>query len=143
MKNKVIILLMLAAALITLGGCEHKPGPDVSIDYGSSEIYSREDMDEAIELIVKEFDTWRGCELHSIAYGSDEACNADNLAWMNELGAAGGAGETFTQCIEFTSDFHSPKNGGGAWNPDQEYTGWQWWLARTEDGPWQLMTWGY
>ena len=62
---------------------------------------------------------------------------------MNELEEANDASETFTQCIMFTSDFHSPKDGGGAWNSDYEYIGWQWWLARTDSGEWKLMTWGY
>ena len=64
---------------------------------------------------------------------------------MNELAAARGQDATFTQCIFFESSFHSPKKGedAGAWNPDEEYTGWQWCLARTEGGPWILMTNGY
>ena len=62
---------------------------------------------------------------------------------MNELEAANGAEETFTQCILFESSFHSPVDGGGAWYADQEYTGWQWWLARPEAGAWKLMTWGF
>jgi len=37
----------------------------------------------------------------------------------------------------------SPKEGGGAWEPDYEYSDWQWWLARTDGGEWQLITWGY
>ena len=62
---------------------------------------------------------------------------------MNELEEANDAVEHFTQCIMFRSDFHSPKHGGGAWNEDTEYTDWQWWLARSENGEWKLMTWGY
>ena len=102
-------------------------------------------MDEAIRLIRQEFDTWTGCELHSIRYISDKSCNEENLAWMNELAEARGMDQTFTQCIFFESSFHSPKKekDAGAWNPDEEYTGWQWCLARTEGGPWKLMTWGY
>ena len=48
----------------------------------------------------------------------------------------------FTQCIMFDSSFRSPKEGGGAWEPDTEYT-WSWWLARSDGGEWKLMTWGY
>ena len=120
-----------------------KPKAEVSIDYGDSTLYTKEDMDAAIAVIRKEFDTWEGCELHSITYGSDDECSADNIAWMNELEATNDAQETFSQCILFKSNFHSPKNGGGAWNADQEYTDWQWWLARSEGGAWKLMTWGY
>ena len=28
-------------------------------------------------------------------------------------------------------------------NADTEYTGWKWWLARSDGGEWKLMTWGY
>lgn len=116
---------------------------DIEISYGTSSIYSMQDMDEAIDVIISEFSTWEGCELHSIAYSSDEFCNASNIAWMNELEENGEAEEHFTQCIMFTSSFHTPKYNAGAWNPDEEYTGWEWWLARSESGQWKLMTGGY
>ena len=118
---------------------------DIEVDYGESYIYSRQDMDEAIDVIINEFSTWDGCELHSISYSSDEFCNASNIAWMNELEEADDVGkrEDFTQCIMFTGSFHTPKYNAGAWNPDEEYTGWQWWLARPEGGQWKLMTSGY
>ena len=31
----------------------------------------------------------------------------------------------------------------GAWEPDAEYNDWQWWLARSADGGWDLLTWGF
>ncbi len=141
--KKAIAILLLITVLCGSAACAKKQKTEVSIDYGNSALYSKEDMDAAIAVIRKEFDTWDGCELHSISYGSDDACNAENIRWMNELEAANDAQETFSQCILFKSDFHSPKNGGGAWNADQEYTDWQWWLARSEGGSWKLMTWGY
>ena len=141
--KKAIAILLLITVLCGLAACAKKQKTEVSIDYGNSALYSKEDMDAAIAVIRKEFDTWDGCELHSISYGSDDACSAENIRWMNELEAANDAQETFSQCILFKSDFHSPKNGGGAWNADQEYTDWQWWLARSEGGSWKLMTWGY
>ena len=109
------------------------------IDYGSSEIYSAEDMDAAVDLIMNEFNTWAGCEMHSIRYFSDECCSAENLAWMNSLRD----GKNFTQSIAFESDFHSPVEAYGAWEADYEYMNWQWWLAREEGGSWELITWGY
>lgn len=105
-------------------------------------------MNAAIELIEKEFATWEGCELHSISYTSDECNSKENIDWMNGLTESGNYTVTdknaeFTQCIEFVSDFHSPKTGGDAWETDHEYTNWQWWLARTDNGEWNLITWGY
>ena len=113
---------------------------EVTIDYGKSDIYAKSDMDAAIERIENEFATWEECELHSIRYTSDECNSEKNIAWMNDLGKED---TEFTQCILFVSDFHSPKTNAGAWTPDEEYTNWQWWLARTETGEWRLMTWGY
>ena len=124
-------------------GCGEKNVAEVTIDYGYSEIYSQDDMNSAIQLIKEEFNAWDGCELHSITYSSDDECNPDNISWMNELEKANDAKETFTQCIMFTSEFRSPKNGGGGWTSDYEYKGFQWWLARSDGGQWKLMTWGY
>ena len=109
------------------------------IDYGTSELFTVEEMDAAIDVIMAEFNTWEGCEMHSIRYASDECCTAENIAWLNEHGD----GHEYTQCIEFLSDFHSPVEGGGAWNADEEYTNWNWWLGRTDGGEWELVDWGY
>ena len=109
----------------------------------NSSIYTEEDMNAAIEVIVETFQDLEGCELHSLSYSSDERSNTtDNIQWMNELKAATDIKEYFDQCIMFDSSFHSPQKGGGAWEADSEYT-WSWWLARSEGGEWNLMTWGY
>ena len=136
----LILILLLALACTACGG----DVSEVSIDYGTSDLYTQEDMDAAIALIQKEFKGWKGCELHSISYAGDGCQSADNVEWMNRLKEGQSiSGPEYTQVIEFISSFHSPKRNAGAWNADQEYTGWQWWLARAEGGEWQLLTWGY
>ena len=63
--------------------------------------------------------------------------------WLNSLKD----GANYTQCMEFLSSFHSPTEEadleGTAWEPDTEYKDYQWWLARSEGGEWELVTWGY
>ena len=113
---------------------------DVNIDYGASELYSREELKEAVVQIKCQFASWEGCELHSIRYAGDERNSEENLQWMNSLG---GEGQYYIQCAEFLMDFRSPVEGGDAWSPDTEYTDYQWWLARTENGGWDILTWGY
>ena len=142
MKKMIAAVLCLVAAF-SLAACGTRSVPKIEIDYGASSIYSKRDMDSAIKLIKEEFSEWEGCELHSISYSSDEECSEENIAWLNDLANARLHYSAFTQCIMFKSDFHSPKHGGGAWNSDQEYTNWQWWLARTDNGRWYLLTWGY
>ena len=68
--------------------------------------------------------------------------DSDNIAWMNDLEEANDNKEVFAQCISFDSSFHSPLHGGGAWNANEEYT-WTWWLVRTENSDWKLVSWGY
>ena len=82
MKKIVSVIIALISAF-QLMGCGSKTASEVTIDYGHSELYSQEEMDAAIQLIKAEFSKWDGCELHKIAYSSDEECNADNISWMN------------------------------------------------------------
>ena len=73
-------------------------------------------------------------------YAGDDANNAENLAWLNDLGD----GAEYTQVLEFLTDFHSPIDAGNtAWAEDDEYTDYQWWLARSADGDWEIVTIGY
>lgn len=141
--KKIIALVLCLMFTLSLVGCGKADISEVKIDYGTSSVYTVEDMNAAIEEIKKEFSSFEGCELHSLSYSSDENCNnAENIAWMNDLEKANDNKEVFTQCISFDSSFRSPKKGGGAWAANEEYT-WSWWLARSEGGEWKLMTWGY
>ena len=112
---------------------------DVAIDYGDSKLYTKEELEEAAVQIKCDFASMKGCELHSLRYAGDECNSEENIKWMNELDPEGG----YTQVVEFLGDFHSPKEDAGAWNPDYEYKGWGWFLARADGGGWQLLTSGY
>ena len=112
---------------------------DVAIDLGDSALYTPEELREAVVQIKCKFASFEGCELHSIRYAGDESCTEENLRWMNELNPDG----KYTQAAEFLSSFHTPAEQVGAWEPDAEYNDWQWWLARSADGGWDLLTWGF
>ena len=112
---------------------------DVEIDYGTSEIYTAEELAEAAIQIKCTFASWKGCELHTLRYAGDEADNAENLERLNAVNEGAG----YTHVAEFLTDFHSPVEAIGAWEPDQEYKDYQWWLARTDDGGWEVVDWGY
>ena len=141
--KKIITVTLCIVLVLLFAGCEKNGDTsEVEIDYGASSVYSKEEIDSAIEIIKKQFASFEGCELHSLSYMPDEECNnADNIEWMNDLRTDDNK-EAFTQCIAFESSFRSPKKGGGAWEANEEYT-WSWWLARSEGGEWNLMTWGY
>ena len=144
--KKALCLLLSLCFLLSFAACGQDQGKtsdaqetSVTIDYGTSKLYSKEEMDAAISVIQKEFKTWEGCEMHSIRYAGDDCNNDSNLEWVNSLNENG----NYTQYIEFHSDFHSPKEGGDAWEPDYEYKNWEWCLARSDGGDWELVSWGY
>jgi LAS superfamily LD-carboxypeptidase LdcB len=111
----------------------------VDIDYGTSALYTQEELEEAAIQVKCDFAAWEGCEMHTLRYAGDECNTAENLDWLNSLNEEAG----YTAVCEFLSDFHSPKEGGGAWEADSEYTDYQFWLGRTPDGGWEIVTTGY
>ena len=142
--KKIIAIIITAVCALQLVGCGEKPSEGAKIDYGTSSLYTKEEMDEAVELIKELFDSeYDGCELHSITYGGDSECNAENIDWLNDIEKARDNEEHFTKCIMFKSNWHSPKVGYGSFEDDKEYTGWQWWLGRSEDGDWKFIDCGY
>ena len=112
---------------------------DTEIDYGTSEIYTKPEMDEAISLVRQQFAVWPQCEIYNIRYASDDCNSEENVKWMNELVE----GKEFTECIEFLTDFRTPAENSGSLEPDTEYKDYQWWLARPEGGSWELVSFGY
>ena len=108
-----------------------------------SELFTHEDIIDATDKVMEEFDSWKGCEFLDIRYAGDDASSDENLAWLNELNEGAG----YTQCMELLMDFHSPVEeedlAGTAWEPDHDYTDYQWWLARTDGGEWTVVTFGY
>lgn len=115
-------------------------GAEVTIDYGNSEIYTEDELKDAVIQIKCKFAFWDGCELKSIRYAGDDSASNENLERMNEVAPDG----NYTQAAEFLMDFHSSENAGGTtFEPDKEYTDYQWWLARTADGGWDIVTFGY
>ena len=149
------MLCFLSASVVffALSACEAKTtghAPEVAIDLGSSSLHTQEELNTAILLIKDKFAIFTGCELHSIRYAGDDANNEENLEWLNSLRRVRSnmppkdVGKQYVQVAEFLSNFHSPvEDGDYAWNQDMEYTDYQWWLGRLEDGRGEIVSWGY
>lgn len=153
MKKTIALLLaaMMLFALCACGAKEEAPAGSEAeeaaqtVDYGASELYTTEDMDAAIALIRDQIGQWEGVELQNVRYAGDEAVTEENLAWLNSLEGADSE-NPFTQVIEFVTDFRVSADIDQTvltLEPDTDYTDYQWWLARTEGGEWQLMSMGY
>ena len=116
---------------------------DDRYDGGEETGNSNEDIDAAIETVMAEFGTWDGCTMKKIAYSDDET-SKDDLEYCNSLREEGT--DEYDQAMVLVSSFHSPsaeKAEGTAWEPDTDYNDYTWHLARTANGEWKLLTWGY
>lgn len=115
-------------------------GGEVSIDYGASEFYTEDELRDAVIQIKCKFAFWGDVNLKSIRYAGDDSASAGKLAWLNEIAPDAG----YTQCAGFLMDFHTPAEVGElTLKADSDYTDYGWWLARTADGGWDIVTFGY
>lgn len=137
--KRVFLILALVVLTCSLTGCGEVL--NVKINYGSSNRYSKDDINKAIKVIKKDFKSdFKGSKLHSIEFLSDDFCSSDILNKINSSDKAKNG--PFTECILFSSSFHSPKKSGDL-EPNYEYTDWLWLLARPENGEWVLLDYGY
>ena len=64
MKKIITVTLCIVLVLLFAGCGKNGDTSKVEIDYGASSIYSKEEIDSAIEIIKKQFALFEGCELH-------------------------------------------------------------------------------
>lgn len=115
-------------------------GGEVTVDYGTSKIFTEEELKDAVIQIKCQFAFWGDVDLKSIRYAGDAAVTEEKLEWLNKLSDGG----KITQAAQFLMDFHTPKEIGElTFEADSDYTDYQWWLARTEDGGWEIVSFGY
>lgn len=137
------IAVVLAALLLLTGlsGCG-KAGDvsKVELDYGVSNIYLKQEVDDAARLVLQEFRGWKGCTLHNLRYVGDACNNELSVRKINTMWDGPG----FDHHIEFISSFSTsksvPKSLG--LKPNQKYTDWHWHLGRGKDQEWHLVYWG-
>lgn len=103
-----------------------------------SEIYSEEDINEAIDVIENYFEEhFDGCRLEKIAYAGDETTKRE-IQYRSENG------RYYQELIVLVSDFYVyPKGGDGSLNTDYTYTDWNWILERSPNGNWEHKDHGY
>ena len=101
-----------------------------------SEIYSNEEINSAINVILEHFkENYNGCSLLEIGYIGDEK-NDEYIDWAER--------NNKSEVIVFISDFKvAPNAGDGILNSDSEYKGYSWILVRNENENWTYADGGY
>ena len=111
---------------------------EYEIDYGTSDIYSEEDLKAAVDTIMDTFNNeWEiKCEMQKLAYLWDEKSTTE-LDYCKELDSE------IEECVVFTSNFHIPDTDvqmAGAFEPNTDMSDWTWYLGRTNGWEWKLLT---
>lgn len=123
---------------------EEQPVVEVTnyeVDYGTSEIYSQQDIADAIAAVMDTFNNkWEvKCEMHKIWYAWDEKSQEElpNVQLRSDA--------PYSQALVLYSNFHSPVDPqeAMAFEPDSEYTDYNWILGRIDGGEWTVIDWGY
>ena len=127
------------------------------IDYGTSEHFSREQMDAAIAFILNDFTAvhepnqedslsgWTGFVLHEIHYTSDEQSQDHFETYGIRYDYRDSQGRPYVDGIYFLSSFHTimTDDGWTGFESGQSYGSYGWTLLLTEDGEWEYATSGY
>lgn len=113
----------------------------VKIDYGNSNLYSKEQLTELVKQIKCNFanEGWCGCELKSIRYAGDEFNTKEEINRVS----SGDSGKKYTSVAKFLVDFHTPKETLGAFETDFDYNDYSFWLACDSEGSWDIVDYGY
>ena len=119
----VVLTLSAVVAFVAL-----KP---VTVEYGSSEIYSQEEIKRAVECVKDDFRSFRGCKLFSLSYAGDERVQREAERQLRQ-------GSRYEEFMVIHAAFLSPIFGGGAWNAAFMYP-WDWILGRNAGGDWAVI----
>ena len=133
--KKLIALVLALVCVIGLVACGGNVKNVKITDY-SSEIYSDEEIQNAIDVAINYFEkNFEGCTLTEITYlGDDELDNWQEFAERNNA----------DDVMVLVSSFNVGASGGdGSLNPNSTYTNWKWVLVRTNDGKWEHVDHGY
>ena len=134
--KKLISVLLCVILLFSLSACSGGKTDGVTIPFVDSETYSQEDIDSAVNTIIKEFKAgWSGCTLTEIYYAGDDV-SAEYQDWAERYNAD----EVIVLISSFDTD--SPAGNSGL-NSDFTYKNWNWILVRTSGGKWKHVDHGY
>ena len=142
--KKVLFYLCLILMVFSLVACKHagKTNKDVVIT-GESALFSKEEVDAAINCVKIKFKDFEGCNLKKLWYDEEESNSLIAGYLSNGKGSVNGV--KAENVIVLLSNFDVNSSGGdGSFNPNSTYSNWNWILIRdSKTGNWRADDWGY
>ena len=134
--STIIIILFIIFTLIILNNKKQGNIKNVEIVIGNSEIYSKEEINDAIDIVLIKFKDFPAT-LNKIYY-DEEKSQKESDEWAKQYDA--------DEAIVLYSDFKTysgEQSLNDGFSSNFEYSNWAWILVRSNHGEWQLKTWGY
>ncbi len=129
MKKLIVILVILSLLICGCGKVS-----DVQIEIGESQLYSENEIRQAADLVIRQFQKgFESCVLLNIRYDEEESLQRAS-DWAEQYGAK--------EAIVLYSDFLVIGSRNPTLNSNSKYENWSWILVRN-GGNWELKTWGY
>ncbi len=148
--KKFIIIILIIAVMFTVSAVVYdksvNPGRADKAEYSTehnSELFTDEEINEAIEAVKKKFADFEGCTLTEIYYNEEKSRSFAKGYIENGRGSQNGVTEE--NVLVLLSSFTVDETGGdGSLNAGGNYTGWNWILIRAdENSDWVVDDWGY
>lgn len=134
--RKTVILFLAFILILSLAGCRRGNVRYLETTIGDSDIYTREDIEQAIDVVSKFFQKeFEGCTLRTMEYNEPETIRRAK-EWAEQYDAE----EAIVLLSSFTVGIYGSD---GSLNPGSTYENWQWILTRNSGEAWTLQTWGY
>lgn len=137
----VLLFIAIASLVILWKKQNSKPLPSGTVDKAviqpiSSEIFTQQDYEDAVECIKAYFPEFENCELRELRYQGDgrESYKESSSGF---------------QTMVIVSDFYAKDLpilywSDASWNYGNMYKGWSWYLKRrTDESPWSIVSCGY
>lgn len=134
----IIVIFIIIGIIFTLFKLNNKDEniKNAEIVIGNSEIYSKEEIKNAIDIVLVKFKNFPAT-LNKIYYDEEKSQKESN-----NLAEQYNANEVIVLYSNFKT-YSGTKAINDGFNPNSEYTNWAWILTRSNYCEWQLITWGY
>lgn len=139
-KKRLIVGLVIITIMISFTGCREANVKNVVREIGSSSRYTEDDINQAMDEVVREFRTkFKGCTLTKLWYVEDNTKNGEDEDGTDDTDYAGQKASPYgSQGLIILSEFTVDKNGDAehTLNPNDTYSGWKWIMKKDTDGNW-------
>ena len=127
LKKRWAALVFALLLILSLAACRQTPAKESG--------YSEADIQAAKDIVTAYFQThFTGCTLLKLYYDEANARNAEQ-EWAAQYGA--------DEVIVLSSDYRTGPEYLSGLEPNEDYLGWTWILAREKGGSWELKDKGY